>query len=562
MKVTNKLSYLFLLILTVGLYACGDDDNTVVTPTTVDPVTNLRVTASTQDSIVVEWDYTAAADSFRILRSPVGAGAAASATVPGSVRRFADRGFTGTAFSYTVTVIRGTQRSADRFLTTTVGLRQVVLAGSITTNTTLNSDTTYILQGFVQVQPGVTLTIPAGTLILGDFETKGALITVRGSGTRASGRIVANGTQARPIIFTSERPAGSRMRGDWGGIVLNGLSLNNGAIDASGIRTLVGEGNTGAHGGSNANDTSGVLRYVRVEFGGTRITQDNEINGFTFNSVGAGTVLEYLQAHFIADDGFEWFGGTVNSRYLLSTGCDDDNFDTDNSFIGKGQFWAAIQDQRLGNRGYESDNDATGSSIRANNGRLTGPQVYNVTLVGAGVAQANDDRNDGMYVRRNAQGLYFNHIVVNFGGFGLVIDGTASRANFNNDSLYVRNSILFTRGLFNLLGTGPNAGQTVWGAFRAANYDTVGFYARANTWSNRNVDPQLTGVTAAVLAATNPANPLTGSPVDLRPAAGSPALTGAATPPNDGFFDVTATFVGAFNAANNWTSGWTQWALN
>jgi hypothetical protein len=244
--------------------------------------------------------------------------------------------------------------------------RRVELVGNITGTRTLSKDTVYLLKGFVNIQQEATLIIPAGTRIEGDFETQGALLTVRGAGTpgqssyRRSGRIIANGTAQQPIVFTSERPVGNRRRGDWGGIVLNGLGCNNGSGG-----TLIGEGNTGAHGGTLPTDTSGTLRYVRLEFGGTKITPDNEINGFTFNSVGNGTVLEYLQAHFIADDAFEWFGGNVNCRYLVATGCDDDNFDIDNGYNGKIQFGVVVQDRGLANRGYEVNNDGQGSSNRS-----------------------------------------------------------------------------------------------------------------------------------------------------------------------------------------------------
>lgn len=452
----------------------------------------------------------------------------------------------------------------------------VTIGGNIAENRTLFRDTVYLIVGFTTVPANVTLTIQPGTILLSDFESKGTLITERGrdgsaaapGSPRRSGRIIANGTPEQPIIFTSERPNGQKRRGDGGGIVLNGLAPNNGP---GGI--LVGEGNTGIHGGNTPNDTSGSFRYVRIEFGGTKITPDNEVNGWTFNSTGAGTVCEFLQAHFIADDGFEWFGGTVDGKYLVATGVDDDMFDMDNSYCGRLQFLVGVEDRALANRGYEIDNDATGSTARSTLGVLTRPVIYNATLVGAGVARAGDDNNDGIYVRRNAQGLFWNHIVVNFGGFGFVVDGSASRNQFNADSLFVRNSIMFNRGLLPLgTSTAKVDSLVVWGAFRAgtpAVYDTAGFYARANTWSVRTVNPQLVGLTSAILSGT--ANPISGQPLDLRPQPGSPALTGGATPrniparfPGDrvDFFDETANYIGAFNATTNWMAGWTVWATN
>jgi len=458
--------------------------------------------------------------------------------------------------------------------------RRVELVGNITGTRTLSKDTVYLLKGFVNIQQEATLIIPAGTRIEGDFETQGALLTVRGAGTpgqssyRRSGRIIAEGTAREPIVFTSERPVGQRRRGDWGGIVLNGLGCNNGFGG-----TLIGEGNTGAHGGNLPTDTSGILRYVRVEFGGTKITPDNEINGFTFNSVGNGTVLEYLQAHYIADDAFEWFGGNVNCRYLVATGCDDDHFDMDNGYNGKIQFGVVVQDRGLANRGYEVNNDGQGSSNRSSApvNSLTSPIVYNVTMVGAGVARANDDNNDGMYLRGNSQGQYWNQIVVNFGGFGVVVDGSGSITQYQNDSLQVRNSIFANRGLLGLRNQAEPAGPGVWGAFRRSGtgYDTVdattglNFFVKALGRNNRN----FTSRDSIRLRNVNYDNPMNGTKPDLRPAANSPALTGAANPtqnpldqtaryPGDktGFFQAVD-FIGAMKDVD-WTEGWTIWATN
>jgi len=458
---------------------------------------------------------------------------------------------------------------------------RVELVGNITGTRTLSKDTVYLLKGFVNIQQEATLIIPAGTRIEGDFQTQGALLTVRGAGTpgqssyRRSGCIIAEGTAQEPIVFTSQRPVGRRSRGDWGGIVLNGLGCNNGPGG-----TLIGEGNTGAHGGNVPTDSSGVLRYVRVEFGGTKITPDNEINGFTFNSVGNSTVLEYLQAHYIADDAFEWFGGNVNCRYLVATGCDDDHFDMDNGYNGKIQFGVVVQDRAVANRGYEVNNDGQGSSNRSSApvNSLTSPIVYNVTMVGAGVERANDDINDGMYLRGNSQGQYWNQIVVNFGGFGVVVDGSGSITQYQNDSLQVRNSIFANRGLRGLGNpAGPAVGPGVWGAFRRSGttgYDTVdattglNFFTKSAGRGNRNFTSR-----DGILRNVNYDNPMNGTKPDLRPAANSPALTGAANPtqnpldqtaryPGDktGFFQAVD-YIGAMKDVD-WTDGWTTWAIN
>ncbi len=417
------------------------------------------------------------------------------------------------------------------------------LAGNILGNRILNADSVYVLKGFVLVQPGAVLTIPAGTRIEGDFATKGALITVRGSGSQASGKIMADGSASKPIIFTSSQPAGQRKRGDWGGIVLNGLAPTNWAGG-----TGIGEGNTGAYGGTKADDNSGILRYVRIEYGGTKITPDNEINGLTLNGVGSATVIEHVQTHFIADDGFEWFGGTVNAKYLVSSGNDDDAFDMDYGFSGKLQFLFALQDPELANRGLEMDNDASGSSnmttaptsgadMLSYNGTqtLTSPLIYNWTVIGAGKEKANDDNNDGLYVRRNSQARFSNVLVTNFGGYSVVADGTGSIGHFTGGVSYLRNSIFHS-------SKGGYAHKTSSGTA------VQGIPAE---WNTRETDPQLTSIVF-----TTP---------DPRPKAGSPALTGAADPSQDpmskGFF-TAAPYVGAFDASNNWLTGWTNFAKN
>ncbi|HOJ03183.1 MAG TPA: T9SS C-terminal target domain-containing protein [Bacteroidota bacterium] len=417
------------------------------------------------------------------------------------------------------------------------------LAGNILGSRTLNADSVYVLKGFVLVQPGAVLTIPAGTRIEGDFATKGALITVRGTSTQASGKIIADGTASKPIIFTSSQAVGTRKRGDWGGIVLNGLAPTNWPGG-----TGVGEGNTGAYGGGKVDDNSGILRYVRIEYGGTKITPDNEINGLTLNGVGNATVIEHVQTHFIADDGFEWFGGTVNAKWLVSSGNDDDAFDMDYGFSGKLQFLLALQDPDLANRGLEMDNDASGSSnmttvptsgadMLSYDGTqtLTNPLIYNWTVIGTGKEKANDDNNDGLYIRRNSQARFANVLVTNFGNYSVVVDGSGSIGHFTGGVSYLKNSIFHG-------GKGGYAHRTSSG---------TALQTIPAEWSTREADPMLTNITF-----TTP---------DPRPKAGSPALSGAADPTADpmskGFFSA-APYVGAFDGSNNWLSGWTNFAKN
>ena len=185
-----------------------------------------------------------------------------------------------------------------------------VIEGNINSNTFLSKNKRYLLRGFVNVNAPAVLTIEPGTIIYGEKTTRGTLIINRGA------KIIANGTPTQPIVFTSQQPAGQRSPGDWGGIIIAG----NASINVPGGTAII-EGGTGTiyGGGTNPNDddNSGILRYVRIEFPGIAYAPDNEINGLTLGGVGRGTTIEYVQVSFCGDDAYEWFGGTVNAKYLI-----------------------------------------------------------------------------------------------------------------------------------------------------------------------------------------------------------------------------------------------------
>jgi hypothetical protein len=214
-----------------------------------------------------------------------------------------------------------------------------VLSGTITTDRTLYRDTVYTLQGYVKVANGATLTIQSGTKIVGDYETPGSSLWIlRGA------KIMAEGTAAQPIVFTSERPVGQRMPGDWGGIVIVGNGILNrnttpiyteGPVDA---RQDYSQGNNNA-------DNSGVLKYVRIEFAGYDLSNGNgqELNALSMYAVGSGTRIEYIQTMAGLDDSFEWFGGAVDGRYLVSFESGDDHFDWTEGYVGRNQYLIAFQ---------------------------------------------------------------------------------------------------------------------------------------------------------------------------------------------------------------------------
>jgi len=248
--------------------------------------------------------------------------------------------------------------------------------GIITANRTLDASKVYLLSGFVYVASGVTLTIPAGTVIRGDQASKATLVVVRG------GKLIAEGTATNPIVFTSNKAVGQRGNGDWGGIILLGKSTNN---NPGGVGKIEGgiDAAQADHGGKDVGDNSGILKYVRIEFPGIAYVQDNEINGLTLGSVGSGTTLDYIQVSNSGDDSFEWFGGTVNAKHLISINNVDDIFDFDNGFSGRlqfviGQRSPVFADAAGQSNGIESDNSNTEFSSTPR----TRPVISNMTIIG------------------------------------------------------------------------------------------------------------------------------------------------------------------------------------
>ena len=416
------------------------------------------------------------------------------------------------------------------------------LEGDVAGTRTLSADTTYTIVGFLEIQPGAELIVPAGTRLESDPATRGSIITLRCEGGQPSGKLTVQGTEAEPVYFGPPATSG-RQRGQAGGIVLHGCA----PINVPG-GTGVSEGTARPFGGDDPADDSGSIRYLTIEFGGVPVTPDNEINGLTLSGVGTGTEISFVQTHFIADDGFEWFGGTVHGDHLVSSANDDDAFDCDFGWNGTVQFLLAIQDRNLANRGVECDNDGSGSS----NEPFTDPQVFNATWVGAGVEQANSEINDGLYLRRNISGRWRNLIITNFGNVGLVFDGDGVWAKVQSGELDVANVLFFNNLGLESGGIGTddltrNVQRRVGGA-----YAVDGVAAELGGSAFLFADPQFTSVSFD--------SPINGSQPDPRPQAGSPALdpANAAAPDDPDAVDPSARHLGAFSG-DLWIDGWTSW---
>jgi len=310
------------------------------------------------------------------------------------------------------------------------------LTGNINTTTTLTSDKVWTLKGYVYVTDGAKLIIQPGTTIVSDVAEKGALCIERGS------QIIAEGTQSKPIVFTSGRPEEQRSPGDWGGIVILGRAKTNRSSEPT-IEGGIGR----PYGGTNDSDNSGVMRYVRIEYAGIAAMPNSEINALTLGGVGNGTILENIQTIYANDDAFEFFGGTVNGKNLYAFATADDDFDFDFGYTGMITNGVAKRDPQFvdsgdAGNGVECDNDGTGSAAQP----YTHPKLYNMILVGPNVSTALANHNLGLRFRRSTQFTMKNSVVWGWMKGGLSLESNET-AQFVKDgvSVFENNSV----GTFN-----------------------------------------------------------------------------------------------------------------
>jgi len=418
--------------------------------------------------------------------------------------------------------------------------QQITVSGDITTDTKWYANARYFLSGFVYVKNNATLTIEPGTIIKGVSGSKGTLIIERGS------KLMAQGTAAKPIIFTSDKPVGQRAAGDWGGVVLCGKATTNKHDSGTGVG--VAEGGIGSlYGGTDDADNSGTLQYVRIEFPGIPLTStaNSEINGLTMYSCGTGTTIDHIQVSFSGDDSYEWFGGTVNCKYLVCIRGLDDEYDTDNGFRGHIQFALGIRDPNIsdqsGSNGFESDNDADGSVLTP----ITKPIFTNVTLLGplcsTSTLPANHLFKRAMHIRRSSQLCVYNSLFVGWPK-GLLIDGTTgnSPTMASNNSQQIEKCIL----------AGMQANFEVASGTPVTPYTLAEEQTYFEDAARGNIDNlTVTDIIGSTL--------LTLTSPGIMPAAGASFLTGASFTNSNlssSFFTLVA-YKGAFGTTN-WTSGW------
>jgi hypothetical protein len=411
----------------------------------------------------------------------------------------------------------------------------------------LSADSLYLLTGLYYVEPGFSLTIEPGTVILGDNETGGTLIVTRG------GQIFAQGTQQRPIVFTSEKAIGARAPGDWGGVIVLGDAPVNkvNPLIEGGLIAGTCAGGGGTYGGADPADNSGVISYVRIEFCGFRFQTNNEVNGLTMGGVGSGTQIDHVQVSYSNDDSYEWFGGNVNCGYLVAFGGTDDEFDCDFGYTGRNQFVFGLRDPDFSDptdtsHGWETDNDGSSSSTATpytraifSNATLVGPERVDA-LVGTWFGTFEY----AMVLRRSTQTSIYNSVITGY-PFGVSLRDATTQNWANTDTLQVRNTHIQATAF-------PSGSTHIHDETRWSGVDT--WYTNG---SFNNVGLGTTNPSSVMLTAMDALN----SP-DPRPALGSPLIgTADYSNPRLAYADVV-NYKGAFDPDLSLNEQWTYYWTN
>ncbi len=395
---------------------------------------------------------------------------------------------------------------------TTGGKRLCVLTGTYTRNLHLTSNFEYILSGGVFIGGNnvnsASITMDPGVKMYGE---KGLdfLVINRGS------KIHVNGTAAAPVIMTAaiDASATATTSGKWGGLIINGNAPINGCAVGTAVCEAEGEGSTGIYGGNDAADNSGNLNYLQVKYAGFLITATNELNGVALQGVGNGTVIDYVQVHNNADDGIEFFGGTVNAKHLYLTGNEDDSLDWTFGYSGKIQH-VAIQLRDISDKAIEADNN----NVNRDSLPRAKPLISNVTIIG------NANAGGGILLREGTGAKLSNVVVSKADKFCFSIDHDQTFTNAGTTATALTGNLTVINSIANC----------------ALNFkDDTADKFKTSDWFNGQ-----TGNSTADVSMTTYIN-----------TAAASARTAAA--PFDSFFDTT-THIGAVkDAASDWTAGWT-----
>jgi hypothetical protein len=416
--------------------------------------------------------------------------------------------------------------------------------GTIRASQTWKKDYVYRLRGYVYVTDGATLTIEPGTKIVSNKDSAGVLVIYRDA------KIMADATAASPILFTSNET--NKQPGDFGGLVIAGQATSNGnhAVMEGGLDPAFS-----AFGGTDDNHNSGILRYIRIEYAGKAVNPGDEVNGLSLYAVGRGTTIDYVEVVRGLDDAFEFFGGTVNCKHLIAYNCADDDFDMDDGYRGRIQFAISVKDPAFtDNKGTTGDisNNFEVDNVNPSNGFLlsrtpiTSPVLSNFTAIGPnniqGTAGVSSDYGYGMRWRRGAKFILANSIVMGSARAGLVVEQDSSGSYYSQGISRFYNSFL----------------HAVQNPYQVA---STGTYLDASSLKTITEGANLSKLftTASGIGLTDPFN--NASP-NLKPLAGSMALTTASKFDAGGLTDAFFTpvnYIGALDASNDWTVSWAVW---
>jgi hypothetical protein len=430
------------------------------------------------------------------------------------------------------------------------------LPNSITGNLFVPAGCDARINGLTFVEPGAILTVAAGATIKGQITNPPSALVVK-----TGARINAVGTVGSPITWTSAATAGSRQRQDWGGVnILGKAPVNQPGITLEGFDPNV----SGLiYGGSDQNDFSGCLSYNRIFFSGREFTTDNELNGLTMAGVGRKTQIDHVQAHFGFDDCIEWFGGTVNSSFMVASACGDDGFDSQLGTVGALQFGLIVDEanslETPGSNGFEMDN----SEFGATNTPVNNPKYCNVTAIGTRYSTDNPTVTNsfGILSRRGNSMTIANSIVTHWrgGGYTLRDAATATHACTNSSTLNAAAPVgQIINSIFEDNGSG--------GAAHAVN-DASCPNAGACTCSAQEHFALLQASKNVLTTADSTIDNIGGKvfpPTGLVPPGGSLAATHphADCTTIDSSF-VSAPYIGAFQpGGTDWTAGWTAYPFN
>jgi hypothetical protein len=425
----------------------------------------------------------------------------------------------------------------------------IELTGDLTTRT-LTANNKYLLKGQVFVRNGQVLTVEPGTVVFGDKATRATLIIDKG------GRLEAAGTVDQPIVFTSSQPVGVRDRGDWGGLVILGnANCNQEDPAVEGITPAVIFGSF--QNSQFDNESSGTLRYVRVEFGGIELTPNNETNSITMGGVGRGTVMEYNMVSFGGDDGFEWFGGTVNGKYFISLAMWDDDMDCDFGWSGNVQYGLVVRypgfaDQSQSNA-FECDNGPNDNDVTP----YTTGTFSNVTVIGpirTGSSISNGNYAHAMDMRRRTAISIFNTVLTGFPR-GLRFNQPSVLGQYQSGTGVIANNVMLTPNNTNqfLAGSGVDAADVAayWNANGNTTIEGPSDDAKLQALG---LNPDLFyGIRLPDQYPSNPNFAVSSGSLTTGASFANPKFS---EPNRAGFFD-NVSFIGGFGSTD-WTDGWAE----